>query len=508
MMGIRRVAPSLAATLAALALACEAARDSEPGSVPPTWRDRRPTVDVDHALDRLIFEEDTDGDRKITVADGPQDEAGRGDRRFWLHVATGDSLLVRGTYPLANLLQQLRFAQLRGSEVAALDPERVFEPPVDRISRLIRERYWDGLTRRIDAVGLQRVIRDEKVDPAGPLALYVPFTDSLALRYYRQVAASMPRLLVFRLPAAVTPEYVESLRGRHGLLTLALRREPSSGALRGVPFVVPGGRFNEMYGWDSYFEALGLLADGRVELARAMVDNFVYQVEHYGKILNANRTYYLTRSQPPFLTSMGLAVYGQIEDDPASRDWLARVLGAAIREYETVWMGADRLDERTGLSHYFGAGIGQPPEVEPGHFDHVYRRFALAIGVDPRDLQTRYLNGTLPDSIRGTLDDFFRHDRCMRESGHDTTYRWQRDGDRCMDFVTVDLNSLLYKIELDLARTIKNEFDGELVLASGRAVTSQEWYDRAARRKDAIRRYLWDPQRSLFFDYDLRTRMR
>ena len=65
--------------------------------------------------------------------------------------------------------------------------------------------------------------------------------------------------------------------------------------------MVPGGRFNEMYGWDSYFEALGLLEDDRVDLAKAMADNFVYQITHYGKILNANRTYYLTRSQPRFL---------------------------------------------------------------------------------------------------------------------------------------------------------------------------------------------------------------
>ena len=503
-MGVKRVARFLLAVLGAVTLACAASHDTEPGSVPPEWRDRRLTVDVNRTFDRLALDEDTDGDRKITIADGLQDEAGRGDRRFWLRLATGDSLLLSGTYHLANLLQELRLAQLRGLDTVELDAERVFEPPVDRISRLIRQRYWDRLTRRIDSAGLERILRDEKVASAGPLALYVPFTDSLALRYYRRLATGMPELRVVRLPATVTPEYVESLRGRHGLLSLALRRDSASGILGGVPFVVPGGRFNEMYGWDSYFIALGLLADGRVELARAMVDNFVYQIERYGKILNANRSYYLTRSQPPFLTSMALAVYERIEDDPRSRDWLARVLEAAIREYETVWTGPERLDERTGLSHYFGAGLGQPPEVEPGHFDHVYRRFALAFTVDPHDLQARYRAGTLPDSIRRALDDFFRHDRCMRESGHDTTYRWQRDGDRCMDFVTVDLNSLLYKIELDVARTVERVFGGELVLENGRTVTGREWYDRAARRKAAIRRYLWDSQRSLFFDYDLR----
>src|SRR5713226_1337388 len=68
-------------------------------------------------------------------------------------------------------------------------------------------------------------------------------------------------------------------------------------------YVVPGGRFNEMYGWDSYFIIRGLLRDGRMDMARGMVENFFFEIEHYGTILNANRTYYLTRSQPPFLTS-------------------------------------------------------------------------------------------------------------------------------------------------------------------------------------------------------------
>lgn len=99
-------------------------------------------------------------------------------------------------------------------------------------------------------------------------------------------------------------------------------------------YVVPGGRFNEMYGWDSYFIVLGLIADHREELARGMVDNFFFEIEHYGAVLNANRTYYLTRSQPPFLTSMIRAVY----EDPASftsradaRTWLEEGYERATR---------------------------------------------------------------------------------------------------------------------------------------------------------------------------------
>ena len=68
------------------------------------------------------------------------------------------------------------------------------------------------------------------------------------------------------------------------------------------PYVVPGGRFNEMYGWDSYFIIRGLVKDNMLDLAGNMIDNFFFEIEHYGAILNANRSYYFTRSQPPFLT--------------------------------------------------------------------------------------------------------------------------------------------------------------------------------------------------------------
>ena len=133
--------------------------------------------------------------------------------------------------------------------------------------------------------------------------------DPEALRYFSELAQQRPelKLRVEPLPATVTPQYARGLEGKHGLLSLALSRTPS-GAYAGVPFIVPGGRFNEMYGWDSYFHVLGLLEDHRIDLAKALTENLVYELAHYGKILNGNRTYYLTRSQPPFLTSMGLAI--------------------------------------------------------------------------------------------------------------------------------------------------------------------------------------------------------
>ncbi|HKT10254.1 MAG TPA: trehalase family glycosidase [Terriglobia bacterium] len=75
------------------------------------------------------------------------------------------------------------------------------------------------------------------------------------------------------------------------------------------PYVVPGGMFNEMYGWDSYFIIRGLIEDDRLDFAKGIVNNFFFEIDHYGDVLNANRTYYLTRSQPPFLTSMIRAIY-------------------------------------------------------------------------------------------------------------------------------------------------------------------------------------------------------
>ena len=136
------------------------------------------------------------------------------------------------------------------------------------------------------------------------------------------------------------------------------------------PYVVPGGRFNEMYGWDSYFILLGLEADHHEALAKGMVDNFLFEIEHYGAVLNANRTYYLTRSQPPFLTSMIRAVY----ENPASfaatpagrteaRAWLEHAYTLAEKDYTHVdATGAQGRNDGAGallrLRHGTGAGDG------------------------------------------------------------------------------------------------------------------------------------------------------
>jgi alpha,alpha-trehalase len=419
----------------------------------------------------------------------------RGDKRFWIHAASG-SYEVSGTYYLSNLLQELSIASESKRKTVELKAERIFEPPVDRISRSIRELYWDGLTRRIDEEGLVKILSDEKTATLDSLRhVYVPSDDRVAYDYLSMVAGKHPELKarVDSLPEKITADYVRKLDGYHGLLSLGMSPD-ESGKWKALPFVVPGGRFNEMYGWDSYFIVLGLLQDGRLELARSMVDNFVYEIRHYNKILNANRTYYLTRSQPPFLTSMAIAVYERLPKNAESKQWLKTALGAAIQEYFQAWMNPSRLT-KTGLSRYFDSGYGAPPEVEPGHFQPVFSRFARSLGTDAKSLEDAYKSGKLKNR---DLDAYFVHDRCMRESGHDTSYRLEN---RCADLVTVDLNSLLYKIETDIAETIEKEFVGKLTLA-GKVERSTDWLQRAEKRKELVNRYLWSEKRRMFFDYD------
>jgi alpha,alpha-trehalase len=451
-------------------------------------------------LEGLMADEDTDGDTNITIDDPRVPGTSRGDRRFTLRAADHRPFEIAGTYYLSNLLAELAVARASGKDSIDLRYADLFEPPVDRISRSIRERYWQGLRRTIDEQGLAQVFRDDKSPTVDGLHyVYVPYADTVAQGYFRGVMRRHPdwKMQVVTLPASITPEYVRGLDGRHGLLTLGLEGD-SSGAPEGAPFVVPGGRFNEMYGWDSYFIVLGLLQDGYVSLAKSIVDNLVYEIRHYGKILNANRTYYLTRSQPPFLTSMALAVYERLPRETSTSRWLHGVVEAAIREYEDVWMGKDHLTE-IGLSRYFDTGMGPPPEVEAGRFDSVFARTARDHGMPPDTYQEEYVRGRQHST---SLDRFFRNDRAMRESGHDASYRLL---DACADLVTVDLNSLLYKTESDIATIIAREFQGALT-AAGKIERADAWRARAANRRDLVTRFLWNEARGMFFDYNVVTK--
>ena len=221
---------------------------------------------------------------------------------------------------------------------------------------------WDTLTRSM--TDCQTVV-DPKLVEASVLYLPADFPASAAVQELQKRC----KVHVEALPSIVTtPGQIDPSKIAPGLLYLENK------------YVVPGGRFNEMYGWDSYFIILGLLRDGRIDLARGMVENFFFEIEHYGTILNANRAYYLTRSQPPFLTSMIMAVY---EADKAAghenRGWLEKAYGYASKDYET-WNREPHTAGSTGLARYYDFGSGPAPESlkdEAGSYRKVAGYFLL-----------------------------------------------------------------------------------------------------------------------------------
>jgi alpha,alpha-trehalase len=363
---------------------------------------------------------------------------------------------------------------------------------------------WDQLTRSMTRC-------DSVVDPklSEPAVLYLP-TGFREPDSVKKLAASC-NVRVQHLPVKIEhpgQANLETIKP-HGLLFL-----PN-------PYVVPGGRFNEMYGWDSYFIILGLVQDGRLELARGMMENFLFEIEHYGTVLNANRTYYLTRSQPPFLTSMILSVYdAEKAVGRADRKWLERAYRLAAQDY-AMWTKVPHLAGATGLSRYYDFGTGPTPETSQdevglrrkvvGYFllhpqlgkrylavSNTAKRAAEAVspayGVQVCDTQNTPGNPVCNSAGDVTLSaEYYKGDRSMRESGFDISFRFGPYGAGTHHFAPICLNSLLYKAEKDLAK-MAHELD--------RPADTKEWEGRATQRKQLIDRYLWDAKRGLFFDYD------
>ncbi|WP_240047419.1 alpha,alpha-trehalase TreF [Sphingomonas panacisoli] len=244
------------------------------------------------------------------------------------------------------------------------------------------------------------------------------------------------------------------------------------------PYVIPGGRFREIYYWDSYFTMLGLAIDGRDALVESMLDNFVSLIERYGHIPNGTRSYFLSRSQPPFL-----ALMTQLSRDPAP-DVHRRRLAALRREHD-YWMQGEnhlaapgasahvvRLSDDAVLNRYWDASDTPRPEA---YAEDV----AVAAGAD-----------------RPTAD-VYRDLRAAAESGWDFSSRWLRDAaslatiDTCA-IVPVDLNCLLYLSERHIA---------EESAALGDATTAADYRRRADQRAAAILHYCWIAEERRFGDW-------
>ncbi len=457
--------------------------------------------DVDETLKDLLDTEDTDKNFQITIEDS-------GPKVLKLGTANSNGfnkIDIRGTYMLSNLLQELTMAKKLGRNSMILSEERLNENPVKRLSRLITNQFLNNLIRNIDANNIIKIATDSKAKSNNP-RIYIPYDEKEQYEYFLNASRNNfdIKLEVEYLPKNITPEWVKSVNDKPGLLALAMKKchDPTTGetTLRSIPYVVPGGRFNEFYGWDSYMISLGLLVDNQIDLAKGMVEHFIFEINHYGKILNANRSYYLCRSQPPFLTDMALRVYEKIKHDEInSKIFLKKSIRAAIKEYKTVWCSEPRLDPISGLSRYRPDGIGIPPETESSHFIHLLQPYADKHGIDLNTFQQRYNDGIIKEPV---LDDYFLNDRAVRESGHDTSYRLEK---KCARLATIDLNSLLYKYEIDIAHTIRTQFNDKLSMDDNDSTIIEKsaiWDRRAKKRRDNINKYCWNEKEGMFFDYD------
>jgi alpha,alpha-trehalase len=279
-----------------------------------------------------------------------------------------------------------------------------------------------------------------------------------------------------------------------------------------------------MYGWDSYFIVLGLEADHREALAKGIVDNFLFEIENYGGVLNANRTYYLTRSQPPFLTSMIRAVHENPDSFPATvegrreaQHWLEHAYTLAEKDYST-WLRPEHAAGRTGLARYFDYGAGPVPEMADDssyyqdaihwlveHKSAASEGFLVKGAEHPDAAEAAKLKQTSCDVHASVVcdrawyagyrlsRDFYMGDRAMRESGFDPSFRFGPFDGATHHYAPVGLNSLLYRYERDMEH---------LALLLGKPADALHWERRAKVRNAAIHRYLWRPKEGVYADYD------
>ncbi len=293
----------------------------------------------------------------------------------------------------------------------------------------------------------------------------------------------------FASPEIVASDYVSDpskslcahIDGLWPVLTRKPRQHPPHSSILPLPnpYVVPGGRFKELYYWDSYFAMLGLAASGRKVLLRDMARNFAYLIDTYGHIPNGNRTYYLSRSQPPVFALMA-ELFESVRVEPA-----LKFLPYLRREY-AYWM--DQADElRAGEAHRHVIRM-------PG--GELLNRYW-----DDRDSprEESFIEDVL--TARGGTRpacDVYRDLRAAAASGWDFSSRWldQNGGlatTRTTAILPVDLNSFMYKLELKIA---------ELSGLAGDAAMHAQFTQKAKDRKSAVIRYMWNEKDGAFFDYD------
>jgi alpha,alpha-trehalase len=257
----------------------------------------------------------------------------------------------------------------------------------------------------------------------------------------------------------------------------------TEGTLIGLPHscVVPGGRFQEMYYWDSYFTMLGLQVSKRIDLVENMIDNFAHLINQFGFIPNGNRTYFLGRSQPPFFSLMI-----EILTQEKGEEVLLKYLPVLEKEYEFWMKDKNKLSNQNQASRRVVL-VGK---------NTVLNRYWDEYDT-PRPESYRE-DVELVESITTPSEGIFRHIRAGAESGWDFSSRWFRDGQNMntihtTDILPVDLNCLLWNLE----KTIFKAY-----LLTNNVVKIDQYFALYNQREKAIDKYFYLHAKGFYFDYD------
>ncbi len=266
---------------------------------------------------------------------------------------------------------------------------------------------------------------------------------------------------------------------------LTKKPEPSEDSLITLPhpYIIPGGRFREIYYWDSYFTMLGLRVSKRFDLIENMVDNFAFLIDTIGYIPNGNRTYYLGRSQPPFFACMI-----QLLSDQKGENMLIKYLPQLEKEYDFWMHGKDEISNANSSSHRVAL------MADGNLLNHYW---------DENDTPRPESFKEDVELARNVKDKntLYRHLRAAAESGWDFSSRWFKDKKdfstiHTTEIIPVDLNCLLYHLEKTL---------GKAYQLSGDLLRSEKLETLACKRRLAIEEYCWNEKMGFYFDYDYVT---
>ncbi|VUD56299.1 Periplasmic trehalase [Thalassocella blandensis] len=246
------------------------------------------------------------------------------------------------------------------------------------------------------------------------------------------------------------------------------------------PYIVPGGRFREIYYWDSYFTMLGLRQAQRIDIIENMVANFAFLINTYGFIPNGNRSYYLSRSQPPFFSLMVELLAAE-----KGNAVLLQYLPQLQKEYD-FWMDGEKT-LKPGDAHRRVVRL-KSGEILNRYWDDSNQ---------PR-LESYREDVELVAALKSEDKDTYRHIRAAAESGWDFSSRWFKDGKNLStvhttDIIPVDLNALLYHLESTLA----------LAYIKAENVQQAKYYqNRAQQRQNDLIQLTWNKKSGFFYDYD------